>query len=108
MFIDIVAWERLGEICNQYLKKGMSALVEGRLTIRNYDDKEGVKRKAVEVVASDMQMLDSKKDGAGSSSGGGYGGGSSASRGGSSDDFGDEDPDAIPFLCAPDRVGFLL
>ena len=31
MYIDIVAWDRLGEICNQYLKKGMSALVEGRL-----------------------------------------------------------------------------
>ena len=30
MFVDIVAWDRLGEICNQYLKKGMSALVEGR------------------------------------------------------------------------------
>jgi single-strand DNA-binding protein len=60
MFIDIVAWDRLGEICNQYLKKGMSALVEGRLAIRNYETKEGEKRKAVEVVASDMQMLDSK------------------------------------------------
>jgi len=60
MFIDIVAWDRLGEICNQYLRKGMSALVEGRLTIRNYETKDGEKRKAVEVVASDMQMLDSK------------------------------------------------
>jgi single-strand DNA-binding protein len=60
MFIDIVAWDRLGEICNQYLKKGMSALVEGRLVIRKYDDKDGNKRTAVEVVASDMQMLDSK------------------------------------------------
>jgi single-strand DNA-binding protein len=60
MFIDIVAWDRLGEICNQYLKKGMSALVEGRLAIRNYETKDGEKRKAVEVVASDMQMLDSK------------------------------------------------
>ena len=66
MFVDIVAWDRLGEICNQYLKKGMSALVEGRLAIRKYDDKDGNKRTAVEVVASDMQMLDSK----GRSSGG--------------------------------------
>jgi single-strand DNA-binding protein len=60
MFIDIVAWDRLGEICNQYLKKGMSALVEGRLAIRDYTNKDGEKRKAIEVVASDMQMLDSK------------------------------------------------
>lgn len=63
MFIDITAWDKLGEICNTYLKKGMSVLVEGRLAIRNYDDKDGVKRKAVEVVASDMQMLDSKRSG---------------------------------------------
>ena len=60
MFVDVVAWDRLGEICNQYLKKGMSTLVEGRLAIRKYDDKDGNKRTAVEVVASDMQMLDSK------------------------------------------------
>ena len=60
MFIDVVAWDRLGEICNQYLKKGMSTLIEGRLVIRKYDDKDGNKRTAVEVVASDMQMLDSK------------------------------------------------
>jgi len=74
MFIDIVAWDRLGEICNQYLKKGMSALIEGRLVIRSYETKEGEKRKAVEVVASDMQMLDSKGrsngEGASYSSGG--------------------------------------
>ena len=69
MYIDIVAWDRLGEICNQYLKKGMSALVEGRLAIRAYETKEGEKRKAVEVVASDMQMLDSKGRPNGESSG---------------------------------------
>jgi len=61
MFIDVVAWDRLGEICNQYLKKGMSTLIEGRLAIRKYETKEGEKRTAVEVVASDMQMLDSKR-----------------------------------------------
>ena len=60
MFIDIIAWDRLSEICNQYLKKGMSILVEGRLVIREYTNKDGEKRKAIEVVASEMQMLDSK------------------------------------------------
>ncbi len=69
MYIDIVAWDRLGEICNQYLKKGMSTLVEGRLSIRDYTNKDGEKRKAVEVVASDMQMLDSKRN---AESGGSY------------------------------------
>jgi single-strand DNA-binding protein len=60
MFIDIVAWEKLAETCNTYLKKGMSVLVEGRLVIRNYDDKDGNKRKATEVVIDVMQMLDRK------------------------------------------------
>jgi single-strand DNA-binding protein len=101
MFIDIVAWDRLGEICNQYLKKGMSALVEGRLVIRKYDDKDGNKRTAVEVVASDMQMLDSKGRGNGES-GGSYSGGSRAAGAGApAGDAGDFEAgaleDEIPF-----------
>ena len=102
MFIDIVAWDRLGEICNQYLKKGMSALVEGRLVIRDYTNKDGEKRKAIEVVASDMQMLDSKGRPNGEAGGSSYGGGSRsatgapASTGGDSfDESGIEDE--IPF-----------
>jgi single-strand DNA-binding protein len=56
-FVDIVAWDRLGETCNTYLKKGSNCLVEGRLVIRSYDDKDGNKRKATEVVIDNMQML---------------------------------------------------
>ena len=101
MFVDIVAWDRLGEICNQYLKKGMSALVEGRLAIRKYDDKDGNKRTAVEVVASDMQMLDSKGRANGESSGsyapaGRASSGASSSASSSSFDEGAMD-DEIPF-----------
>jgi single-strand DNA-binding protein len=98
MFIDIVAWDRLGEICNQYLKKGMSTLVEGRLVIRDYTNKDGEKRKAVEVVASDMQMLDSKSGGARSNGdGGAYGGSRSAAPASSGGDFEDSMDDEIPF-----------
>src|SRR5579884_437500 len=57
MFIDVVAWNKLGEVCAQYLRKGASVLIEGRLAIRGYTDKDGNKQKAVEVVASEMQML---------------------------------------------------
>lgn len=57
-FVDIVAWEKLAETCNTYLKKGSSCLIEGRLSIRSYEDKEGQKRKATEVVINTMQMLD--------------------------------------------------
>jgi single-strand DNA-binding protein len=63
MFIDVIAWDRLGETCNQYLKKGAPALVEGRLTIRNYETKDGEKRRAVEIVASDVQFLGGKNGG---------------------------------------------
>jgi single-strand DNA-binding protein len=57
-YIDCVAWDKLAETCNTYLKKGMSALVDGRLSIRSYETKEGEKRKAAEVVVNTMQMLD--------------------------------------------------
>lgn len=108
-FVDIVAWDRLGETCNTYLKKGMNALVEGRLVIRSYDDKDGNKRKATEVVIDNMQMLGSRRDGASSGGegdvGGGYNGGgrsgapssATASTGGASDAFGDDLEDEIPF-----------
>ncbi len=97
-FVDIVAWDRLGETCNTYLKKGQSALVEGRLVIRSYDDKDGNKRKATEVVIDNMQMLSSRGEGGG---GGNSDGGYSAPRsapagaptgGNGSDDFDDEIP----------------
>src|ERR1700742_4861986 len=73
-FVDIVAWDKLAETCNTYLKKGMSVLVEGRLAIRSYDDKDGNKRKATEVVIDTMQMLDSRGGGGGGrpEGGGGY------------------------------------
>ncbi|TAM59809.1 single-stranded DNA-binding protein [bacterium] len=57
-FFDVTAWDRLAETCNTYLKKGMLVLVEGRIQIRTYEDKDGVKRKAVDLIANDMQMLD--------------------------------------------------
>lgn len=63
-YIDIIAWEKLAETCNTYLKKGASCLIEGRLSIRSYETKEGVKRKAAEVVINAMQMLDSAERGA--------------------------------------------
>jgi single-strand DNA-binding protein len=56
-YIDIVAWDKLAETSNTYLKKGMPILVEGRLAIRSYESKSGEKHKAAEVVMSFMQML---------------------------------------------------
>jgi single-strand DNA-binding protein len=100
-FVDIVAWDRLGETCNTYLKKGSNCLVEGRLVIRSYDDKDGNKRKATEVVIDNMQMLGSPRDRAatGDDGGSGYNGGTTgAARAPSAGEaFGDELEDEIPF-----------
>jgi single-strand DNA-binding protein len=68
-YIDCVAWDKLAETCNTYLKKGMSCLVDGRLSIRSYETKEGEKRKATEVVVNTMQMLDRANRGGGDDGG---------------------------------------
>ena len=60
-FIRIVVWRKQAENVSKYLAKGSLAAVEGRLQIRSYDDKEGVRRIAAEVVARSVQFLDSKK-----------------------------------------------
>ena len=57
-FIPIVAWERLGEICNEYLGKGKLICIQGSLRTRSYEQ-DGQKRKAFEIVAQEMQMLSS-------------------------------------------------
>ncbi|HEY0739293.1 MAG TPA: single-stranded DNA-binding protein [Herpetosiphonaceae bacterium] len=57
----IVAWDKLGEICAEYLRKGSRIYVEGRLQTRSWDDAEsGQRRYMTEVVASEMIMLDTK------------------------------------------------
>jgi single-strand DNA-binding protein len=60
----IVAWRKLGEISGEYLKKGRLVYVEGRIQIREYEGRDGVKRKTFEIVATNMKML----GGSGSSS----------------------------------------
>ena len=58
-FFDVTAWEKLGELVNQYLSKGRRCLVQGRLRQDSWDDKEtGKKRSRIEVVATDVTFLD--------------------------------------------------
>ena len=58
-FFEVTAWEKLGELVNQYLSKGRRCLVQGRLRQDSWDDKEtGKKRSKVEVVATDVTFLD--------------------------------------------------
>ena len=61
-FIDCVAWRQTGEFVSRYFTKGRMAVVEGRLQMRNWTDKEGNKRTSAEVVADNVYFGDSKKD----------------------------------------------
>jgi len=56
----IVTYRRLAEICGSYLSKGSLVYIEGRLQTRSWEDKDGNKRNTTEIVAQNMQMLDSK------------------------------------------------
>ncbi|MCG9969014.1 single-stranded DNA-binding protein [Pelotomaculum terephthalicicum JT] len=73
-FIDIVVWQKLAETCANYLGKGRLVAVEGRLHVRSYEDNQGVRRKAAEVVADNVRFLDRAKEaGAAAGENQGYG-----------------------------------
>ena len=56
-FIPIVVWRKRAETCSEYLAKGSQVAVDGRLQIRSYEDKDGVKRRVAEVVAWRVEFL---------------------------------------------------
>ena len=60
-FIDIVAWRSTAEFASKYFSKGRMAVVEGRLQIRDWTDKDGAKRRTAEVVADNVYFGDSKR-----------------------------------------------
>lgn len=86
---NIVAWERLAEICGQYLAKGRMVYIEGQIQSRQWEDQDGNKRMSFEVRARDMVMLGGGGDGR-------SGGGGSSSESASSSDAPITDDD-IPF-----------
>ncbi len=72
LWLNAVAWEKLAETCSAYLHKGSKIYAAGRLQVREYETKDGRKGTAVELILSDMEMLDPK--GAGTSAGTSNGG----------------------------------
>ena len=103
-WIDVVAWRQTAEFVSKYFTKGRLAIVEGRLQSRDWTDKDGNKRTAIEVVADNVYFGDSKRDGA--DRGDSYGAPSySAPRGGYSAPIGgasafaeiDEEDGDLPF-----------
>ena len=72
-WIDVVAWRGTAEFVSKYFAKGRMAVVEGRLQIRDWTDREGGKRRSAEVVADNVYFGDSKRDGGGDYGGSSYG-----------------------------------
>ena len=60
---NIVAFNRLGEICAEYLRKGSQVYIEGKLQVDDWTDKDGNKRKTTKIVANEMQMLGARSTG---------------------------------------------
>jgi len=73
-FVDIVVWQKQAEVCANYLGKGRLVAVDGRLQIRSYDDSQGVRRKAAEVVAESVRFLDRAKESGSGANGAAHGG----------------------------------
>ncbi len=61
-FIDVVAWRGTAELAAKYLTKGRMALVSGRLQLRDWQDKDGNRRRSAEVIAEGVYFCDSKKE----------------------------------------------
>ena len=57
---NLIAWNNIAEITEKYVKKGQEIVIEGKLTSRSYEDKEGVKKYITEVVVNELVLLGSK------------------------------------------------
>ena len=78
---SVVFYDRLAEIAGEYLKKGKSVYVEGRLKTRKWTDKDGAEKYTTEIIAQEMTMLGGREDGAGPRGGGGEEGGAGEQQG---------------------------
>jgi len=81
-FVDVTLWGRQAEVAGEYLSKGRPVLIEGRLQLDTWEDKQsGQKRSKLRVVGEQMQMLGSRGEGGGGQGGAGGGGGRGAQGG---------------------------
>lgn len=87
----VVVWGKLAELCGKYLSKGRQAYIEGRLQTRSWEDQQGQKRYATEIVANTVQFL---------------GGGAGASAGATGADFGAQDFGPEPSFDNNDEIPF--
>ena len=61
-FIQVIAWSKLGEFCSKYFKKGQQVGIIGRIQTRNWEDEQGQRHYATEVIAEEAYFAESKKD----------------------------------------------
>lgn len=96
---NIVAWRKLAEICQQYLKKGSKVYIEGRIETRSWDDAStGQKRYMTEIIADQMMMLDSAPGGGGRRAGSAQKSSQDAAANGGEYEFPESDyDDDLPF-----------
>jgi single-strand DNA-binding protein len=92
----VTFYGRLAEIAGEYLKKGRSVYVEGRLKTRKYKDKEGIEKYATDIIADQMQMLGGREGMGGGDAEGGGGGYAGQSGGGSRGGAGGARPSGAP------------
>src|SRR6266487_5653766 len=62
MWLNITCWDKLAETIEMYAHKGMQVFIQGRLVLRQYKDKNGIDRTAVDIVASTVQLLDKRQE----------------------------------------------
>lgn len=86
-WVSIVAFDKLGEICAEHLRKGSQVFIEGAMRTRKWQDKEGKDRYTTEIVAQSMQMLGGRPQGE-----------SKQKEAPSTDDFGDDIPFSVAFM----------
>lgn len=83
-WFNVTLWRGLADVAAKYLKKGDAVLIEGKIKTRDYEDKDGNKRQAWDLVGDNMVMLGSKSDGG-------------QKNGGQQNAFQDDEPDDLPF-----------
>jgi single-strand DNA-binding protein len=91
----VIAWGRLGEICNEYLRKGRQVYFEGRIQTRQWQDQQGNKRFSTEIIAQNMVMLGGRGEGGAPGAGGPSSSAGSAPRAGRPDWQGAPEPDGV-------------
>ena len=98
-FIPVVAWRKLAEVCGNNLTKGRRVLVEGSLQIRTYETQDGQKRRVAEVVAQNIEFMDTKQAVNGPTAAGPTGNGKPAADGYDVNSFGTDvfPEEEIPF-----------